>query len=241
MAISFTNLGASTTPDIASTSNVATYATASWSPPATAGVLLCGWIGNSHLSAAPTPSGLTGNGITWTQIATHITASGTSRITLYGAHASGATTGATTAAFGGVSSTGCWLAFFQADGTDVAAGVVQTFIQAPTATGTGTSGSVSLAAPASSNNRPISGWMHGTEEATAPRASWTELDEMTYASPARRGETQYRGDAFEQTASATWTTSSAWVGIAAELKELAAAPKSLVVQRVPRRRQLQRF
>ena len=50
------------------------------------------------------------------------------------------------------------------------------------------------------------------------RANWTEVDAFEGAGATRGGNSQYRDDAFETTASATWTTSDDWGGLAAELK-----------------------
>jgi hypothetical protein len=56
----------------------------------------------------------------------------------------------------------------------------------------------------------------------APRTNWTELDDMVQGGSLNT-ETQYRGDAFETTASATWDGANrGHIGIAAELKAVSA-------------------
>jgi hypothetical protein len=85
-----------------------------------------------------------------------------------------------------------------------------------TASATDTSASITLAAAGNSNNRPISGWAVAGSVSFTPRTNWSEMDELGGTGHL---ETQYRSDAFENTASATWGGSSQdWAGIAAELK-----------------------
>jgi len=137
---------------------------------------------------------------------------------LFGADAAGSTAGVTTIDFAGQTQTGCAASFYQATNIDLTGGVVAAFVQSPTGSGTGTSVSITLAAAGNSNNRPISGWFHATNEAVTFRTNWVEMDDAGYSTPAARLETQERVSAFETTASASWSTSSAWIGIAAELK-----------------------
>src|SRR5881409_3718789 len=94
------------------------------------------------------------------------------------------------------------------------------FVQSPTGSGTAGSGSITLASPGNSANRPVSGWFHAAQEGTNPRANWAEADDGSHNNPGTGVESQWRSGAFETTASASWTTSSAWLGIAAELKQL---------------------
>ena len=64
----------------------------------------------------------------------------------------------------------------------------------------------------------IAAFFHAANEAIAHQPDWTELDDLAGSGPVRGVDSQYRGDAFETVASASWTTSSVWLGIAAELK-----------------------
>lgn len=218
MAIAFANDGASANPDLYSTSNASSYANSSWTPP-TSNLILC-FVANSKASTPDAVNSLTGNGITWTNIATIVNSSSVQRITLFGANGSGSSAEATTADFNSVNQTGCGLSFFHATGVDLSGGVLAAFVQAITQAGaTGqTSGSVTLGAAGNSDNRPIACFVHGATEATTERANWTEVDDGSWATPARGMQTQWRSDAFETTASATWTTSSLYCAIAAELK-----------------------
>jgi len=224
MAIAFANLGASLDPDINLTTNLTSYASASWTPP-TADLLIV-FCQNSAASAAAavTPT-VSGNSITYVEIATVI--NDINRISLFAANLSGATAGATTFAFAGNTQTTFRASFFQATGVNLTGGVAAAFVQKPTNSGAAaTSGSVTLAAAGHADNRPISGFYHLANEQSTPRTSWTELDDLRLGTPAATLETQYRSDAFETTASATWATSVIWAGIAAELKATLAAGKA---------------
>lgn len=223
MAITFTNLGASqgtaVAPDVNTSTNAASYATSSWTPPTTGIIIL--FVINSRdtdLSVEPTVSG---NSLTWLKIATVAIDSGvdTYRITLFAADAAGATTGATTVSFGAETQSGCILEFLQAEGVNIGEGIAAAFIQSPTNSGTAaTSGSVTLAGASNSNNRPVVCFFHAANEGTGRNPAWDEADDLRHATPAMAGETQSRSDVFDTAATATWTTSSDWLGIAAELR-----------------------
>lgn len=216
----FANLGSSANPDINDNVDRNAYSNSSWTPP-TAGLCFCFVFNRVTSGTADLPT-MSGNNITWVQIAT-VTLSQI-RLTLFGAALSGSTTGATTVDYAGVTQLGCRASFFYATGVDLSGGVSAAFVQKPTNTGTGTSGSVTLSAAANSNNRPISGFCHSANEATTERTNWTEVDDLAGSAPSNGLETQYRSDTFETTASASWTTSANWIGIAAEIKAEVAPP-----------------
>jgi hypothetical protein len=218
MAITFSNLGASANPDIANAADQASYTNTSWVPPASGLIVAC--VYNRRTVAAADLPTMTGNGLTWVQVATLVPSTDTpsSRMTIFGANASGSTTGTTTVDFGGNTQLGCYTSFFGANGVDLSGGVVAAFIQTPTGQGTGTTGTVTLSNAADANNRPIAFVWHFATEAHTPRALWTEADDMSGAGPNVGIQTQYREDAFETTASATWTTNVGWGMIAAEIK-----------------------
>lgn len=102
-------------------------------------------------------------------------------------------------------------------------------VQLVTNSGTATSGSATLAAAGDSLNRPMSVWEHAANQATTPRTNWTELHDVAGNNPTTGFESQYRSDAFETTASASWVTSSDWGGLAVEIKALVplAAPATV--------------
>ena len=231
-AITFTNLGATeeSDPDINSSTDASSYSTVACSPgpcwtPPTSGLIILFVYSRENTSGNNAVSSITGNNLTWTQIATiTFDSSEVSRLTLLGANASGSTQGQTTINFN-TSQVGMMASFFYATGADLSGGVAAAFVQSPTSEDPGstqTSGSVTLAAASDSNNRPISSFVHQIEEATIERTTpnpvWTEVDDMQGAGPTRGMDTQYKSDAFDTTASADWTTASRWGGIAAEIK-----------------------
>jgi hypothetical protein len=218
MAIAFVNLGASTTPDTTSATDATSYATASWTPPTT-GIILLAFIAARSGGSADAAS-VTGNSLTWTQIGSNVNATSGHKLCLFAALAAGATTGATTVDWGANSQNGTTMVFCQVTGVDTTGGLAAVFVQSPSNTGSGTTGTVTLSAAANSNNRPFAAFYHGTNESKTFRTNWTELDDLGGTGPTRNLETQCRSDAFETTASATWTTSGVWSGIAVELKNL---------------------
>lgn len=228
MAIVFVNDGTSAAPDVLEGVEAGkSVTTASWTPPSS-GLIIVGVVGSDGGGGGGVISNgvITGNGITWVRILDGYTSAGaTCYIALFGADASGSTTGTTTisvdyaaanVALGG--------SFFHATGTDVAHGVAQTFVQSGSIVGTSSGATVTLPNGAShADNRSI--FVCGNSanrQPVTPRASWTEMDELTAGSKYVL-ETQYRSDAFEQTGSATWSFTGAKGGIAAEIKAAVAS------------------
>lgn len=214
MAISFTNLGNSANPDLASSGSGTSFSNSSWTPP-TSGLILA-FIGSKRSGALPSePTSLTGNGITWTKIGSSANSTANIRVTLYGANASGSSTGATTVSFGAETQFRGFMSFFLAEGIDLSGGVAAAFVQAPTNTADA-SGSISitLSAAGASGNLPVAGFILDASDAITP--TWTEVDEMTNS---RNLETQWKSDSFSTTASASIAVgTNYWAGIAAELK-----------------------
>jgi hypothetical protein len=177
----------------------------------------------------PTTPTISGNSLTWTQIATNTVSTGGSeiaRLTLFGANASGSATGATTIDFSSETQECCLASFYKADGTDVANGVAQTFVQSPTNSGSGSESSVTFSAASDANNRPIYASYIDTNIVQSPRTNWTEADDLSSSGPTNALETQYRSDAFETTGSATSAESRDWISIGAEIK---IAPDALTI------------
>lgn len=217
MTITFANLGVNATPDTAISTDLASYATASWSPPTT-GIILISII-NRNAAGNNTVVSVTGNSLTWTQIATVTFSAGQDRISIFAAPAAGATTGATTIDYGANTQLMCRVSFAHVTGLDLSGAIAAAFVQAPTGTGVAaTSSSITLSAAGHADNRPYAVFVHLVNEPTVPRTNWTELDDLGGASPVATIQTQFRSDAFETTASASWATSTAWAGIAIEIK-----------------------
>ena len=221
-AISFSNLGSSADPDINSGADASSYSTIAcspgpcWTPPTSGLIIVFVYSRIANPGNVPTVSG---NSLTWTQIDTVVADPGSShRITLFGANASGSTQGQTTIDFAGQTQLDAMASFFQATGVDLSGGVAAAFVQTPDNNGTGTSGTVTLAAAGNSGNRPIAAFTHQENEVTTPDGAWTEVDDFNGGGPLRGFNTQWDTDGF-QNASADWSpTSVPWVGMAAELK-----------------------
>lgn len=216
MAITFTYQA---TPLIASGADASSYTGSSVTWPSNELVILAI---TSTNTAAPPPNQptVTGNGITWTAIASATVTTLVTRVTLLGAYTAGASAGAVTVDFGGQTQRDCQAVFLTASGTDVANGVAQTFVQAPTNTAVlAGSLSITLSAAANAANRPVAAFAETFDTSSTPRTNWTEyydnaIDEVF--------DCQYRSDAFDTTASSTAASGTGtWVGIAAEIKAAA--------------------
>ena len=228
--IVFSNLGVSANPDINDSAISSSYVNTSWTPP-TSGLIIAYVAHGSNATGVTVNSPtISGNNLTWSTIATILVPFGAEptrrRISLLGANLAGSSVGATSIAFAGQTQFSCMASFFQAENVDLGSGVSSAFIQAVSATGEATSGSIGLAAPGHSSNRPIFGLYHRFNEVSTPRTNWTEVDDVSGSN--RNLETQYRSDLFEQTASAIWATSAVWGGIAAELKFLTGEVQQII-------------
>lgn len=230
MSIVLANLGASANPDINNSANQTSYANLSWTPPVSGLIIL--FVLATRATGPDTPT-VSGNSLTWTQIGTTLDCgAGGTGLSLFAADASGSAAGVTTIDFGANTQASCNASFFEATGVDLTGGVAAAFVQNPRNTAaSGTTGTVTLSAAAHADNRPIVGFFHQANEAATERANWTEADDLAGSAGIRDLETQWRADAFETTATATWASSSAWGGIAAELKaEVGSSPYSDMVK-----------
>jgi hypothetical protein len=84
-------------------------------------------------------------------------------------------------------------------------------------TGTGTAPSLSQSPGLTGYNRPMSFFAHDAAEQTNQRTNWTELADGTFATPNSGIHSQYRGDSGEAACGPSWSTSSAYIGVALEL------------------------
>lgn len=218
MALVFSNLGASASPDINDSTDAAIYTNTSWTPP-TSGLI---WLFvQSSRSPGPDTPTVSGNGLTWVQIGTTLNAGSNRGLTLFAANAAGAVAGVTTITFPGTQ-LACMASFGLVTGADLSGGVAAAFVQQVSngaTTGAGTV-SLTLAAAANSSNRPLACFFHVVNETATARANWTAADVLQGTSYNRCMLTEWRADAFETTASFTHTTSSGWGGMAVEIKAL---------------------
>lgn len=215
-APTFANSGVNAAPDF-SVGSGTSHTTPTWTPPD--GLNFAG-IHSRHGSGPVEPT-MSGNGLTWVNVGSVMTGT-LHRLTLFVAVASGATAGGTTVSFGAQDQVWMTGTFFYSPDADVSGGAAAALVQVVTGSHNGAnvgSLSIGLAAASHADNRPVAVFWKNHAEAFAPRASWTELDDLTVTG-ARRIQSQYRGDAFETTASGhvTATNTSIWLGIAAEVK-----------------------
>ncbi len=131
------------------------------------------------------------------------------------------------------SATGINLAVLEVTGAYVSGTVLDAFEQqtagvyiaeATDQTGTATSLSVTLKSPDNVLNRPFSAFLHNIAQVKAPRTNWTETADINHANPAKGTDTQYRSDAHETTASATWITAANAKGLAWTIRDATAPP-----------------
>lgn len=223
MALVVSNVGTSANPDINSSTDATSYDGTSWTP--AADMQMC-FVYSRVSPGTPNEPIISGNSLTWVSIAT-VTAS-THRLTLLAAETAGSSSGITTISFDGQTQVGCCASFMKAADADLTAGVAGAFVQTVTNNGTGTTASCNLAAAGSATNVMIGASGHQANEAVTPPATWTEMDELLGATPSRSVQSQQRNPAETTNHSSTFATSSAWLAIAAEVKEfVVATPRDL--------------
>lgn len=209
----------------ASAYDTTTHGGGQWTPVADRLYLAWSVVTKGSSPAKPVPSG---NGLTWTSLADSASfGTNSDRMSLYAAPGTNGVLGDTTIT--AASSTGCVMLIAEFTGADVSTvstspGAGKSIVQVVSANGAdSTTGTETLAAAASGANRVAVGFMHEKNEAVTPRANWTEIDDRNYGTPSTSLETQWRSDAFETTATATWATSCPWWGMAVEIATLNAS------------------
>ena len=227
------------------------YSSASITP--TANRLIVAYFESARAGVDPTVVTAAGNGLSWSEITNHFwntddVGANRSKGYIFAADTGASpSAGAVTFTHGGaVNHTyGLW-SIYELSGTDLASSggsstVAQCFVQVvkTTANTAGTSASPTLAAAGNGANRPFMFVTHFANEVTNPAASWTEIAEFITTTPVRALESQWRSDAFDTAATATWTSNVRHGGISFEIKANAGAPppptRKLVVNVSPRR------
>ena len=216
MAISFTNSGVS----LNTTTGSDVYSTSSWTPPSNA-LLIVFFAARDVYSATAnnSPSSITHGSINFTKVQAR-SPGNDSQMEMWVADSGSSPGNNTTTITFTESKSGLHFHVFAATGVNLTGGAANA-VQTPTGGttgGNGTSGSVTLDSPLQSANRPVSFFFHRANETLTGRTNWTDVSNGNFASPNSGALSQYRSDAFETTASATWTTSVVWGGMAAEIK-----------------------
>lgn len=214
---------------VASTTNSSPYTLSpTWQPVPNS--LLLVFVVNSA-TTPQTPTGVTGHGLTYTNIPLSASAlSTTHHVSLWAANSgsSPSTTAVSVATTG--SPTGCAAIEYEVTGidpTELASLATQAanspiFAAINVNNGTGTSGSVMIPLAALTVNEVayVSFFAHLANEATTARSSpaWTEGGDGNYNTPATGAEAQFYTAGLDTTASATWTSNVAWRGAVVALK-----------------------
>lgn len=196
----------------------ATTTTASLAP--TAGHQ--GWFAVTAARHAATPftdtTTFSGWGLTWTKVDAVI--SGNYILTVWQGKGTPAT-GAFTIVHSQIPASGRWAVFgipTFADATTTSGGTRDPYLAGTVAkaSGSGTTGTVTLATDGDEpGGRSWSFFVHATAEVSSPDATdwaWTELDDANATSIALQVQCVLAGGV-DTTATATWATSSAWLGI----------------------------
>jgi hypothetical protein len=211
----------------ATTADATSFTTASIGPSQSRLIIAAYMSINLSAGVTPTTPTVTGNSLTWIEVDSFLFTTGSDRAKLWVFAAdtgSSPTTSVITFDHAGQTQEGAGWSVFQLAGTDVSNGVAHAFVQFvhTTANSTGTSLSVSLAAGGSQNS-PFIATSHLSFGGTSPRTNWTEIHDVSAwpVSGSTAGgvvQTQERLDAFETTASASWTNSGSYGAIAFEVR-----------------------
>mgnify|MGYP007031186217 CR=1 FL=1 len=202
-----------------SSTDASNYTTASISPGANRLILAAVASTFSSLPNAPT---LSGNGLTWVQIATitfNTVATPLSRLTVFRALGAAPTTGAVTIAFAGQVQLNClWgIAEFtnvDTSGTNGSGAVVQSATNRGNAA---TNLSVTLAAFASFSNATYGAFSTDLNEAVSSGLGFSSLSDGGTSTPTQRRKTEWRNEN-DTLVDATATNPADWGGIAIEIR-----------------------
>jgi hypothetical protein len=204
------------------------HVTADYTPAANSLLVLFMVAPSGTTFPSPTGHGLAAG--TYTQVGTTLAGSGQS-MSLWVAKAGSAPTSAGAAVkFSGFTRPVTMVEYY-VTGADLTGTAAQALAQTVTtvSSSSGTAASTTLAASTNpTKNAAMYFVVHNKNEATTPRTGWTEgsdsLTAHTQGSSANDAgvESQYNLT-FSTSASASWTTSSSWAGIALEIKTAAAA------------------
>ncbi len=208
---------------IFSTTAATAYATTSTYQPAANSLLIAFVVGCS--TTVVDPDGATpfaGHGLTWTKVTlTANDLSTTHATSVWVANSGGSSSTAACTATWGSNRTGGVVVEFEVTGWDTNLTAAQAVLQNPTATGTGTSSSITALVQKKAGSRVIAFNLHLANEATTPKASpaWTETAgaDGNFNSPTTGAEVEFLNSAFDGSPTASWSTSSLWRMVALEV------------------------
>jgi hypothetical protein len=178
--------------------------------------------------ATPTVSGF---GATWVAIDSHYWRTTTipEKDFLFAADSgSSPAAGPVTFDFGGVTHAGSEWSVYEVDGSDVANGVAQCFVQLVKTTADPASANsmlLTLAAAGDPENRAFLSLSRPVTTLATPEAGWIELGEVAHAGPANMLMMAWRPDVFDTSPSASWGGAAGlYGGMAWEIKAAAEPP-----------------
>ncbi len=222
-ATSFAAVGGTHLAAAGSTTNQASYTTASITP--TANNLVLAWVTNTKATTPDTPT-LSGNGLTWVQVATvtwGTIAAPTARTTLFRAMGAAPTAGAVTISFG-ASQTGCAWAIERFSGVDTSgtngSGAIVQSVTGRTDSASAAAGlSISLAALGDPTNATAGGFSNMVNSATSISAGtgYTAFTGAAYSTPNTSIRAEWRATG-STTVNVTQSAVSHIGGIAVEIK-----------------------
>ena len=193
---------------------------------------------NTKAASPPTTPTLSGNGLTYVEVASvtfDTIASPLKRRTRFRSMGAAPTAGAITIDFGGVTQTGCIWSVKEFDSVDTTGtfGSGAHVQSATNSANTGTSLTVTLAAFGSTDNATTGGFGINDDVAINPGTGFTEIHDNVIATvPVCGQETEWRNDNDTSVdASASDAANKRWGGIASELKFAAAAAGHPAVRR----------
>lgn len=192
----------------------ATTTTASVTPAADGAVLVVVYAHHATVGFTDTTT-VSGNGLTWTKVATVLGSSDKEILTVFVGYGGSPSAGTISIVLSQTAAAGRY-AVIQQTAQNTSANPAG---YSNTNSGTAASGTVAVAvANRTAGRRVFSFWGHRIAEAATPDSTdltWTELHDATTTTAAL--EAQYV-DGVDETASASWATSSSWLGIAMEVK-----------------------
>jgi hypothetical protein len=201
--------------------NASSFTTVSLSPAANSLLLVCI---SSAISAgtAPTVSSVTSVfsvATAWAQEKEQIYSGTVRRVAVWRAMMGASPGSGTLTVTWSASSDASYVAVVQVADVDLGTPIVQSV----SASGNDANPVVSLGAGGGSANRPFSFVSSRGGGAVTPRASWTELHDLSHSTPTAANQVQWRSDAFEGTADVTATTGN-WGMIGIEFGGGGASP-----------------
>lgn len=200
-----------------SSTDAASYATASVSPPSNE--MITALVHNRKASGTADLPSLSGNGLTWEEVGTVLFHSNGARLTLFRAMGASPSAGAVTIDFSGNTQTRCdWIveshAGVETSGAHGAAAVVQSATNTVSA---GTTLAVTLASFGSASNATYGGVAINDNIAISEGSGFTETSDDGSAGPAARLQAQWRADN-DTSVDWSWATNANGGAIAIEIK-----------------------